>query len=53
MLDHIVAGGIPFGLSLIDNVVKECGEEANIPEELAKLSKSAGTMCLLKKNADH
>lgn len=34
MLDHIVAGGQPAGLSLMDNVVKECLEEAGIPPEL-------------------
>ena len=35
-LDHIVAGGIPAGLSAWDVVIKECGEEANIPPELAR-----------------
>jgi isopentenyldiphosphate isomerase len=35
-LDHIVAGGQPAGLSLIDNVIKECEEEAGIPEQLTK-----------------
>jgi 8-oxo-dGTP pyrophosphatase MutT (NUDIX family) len=34
VLDHLVAGGLPAGLSLIDNVVKECFEEAGIPEEI-------------------
>lgn len=36
MLDHIVAGGQPAGLSLYDNVIKECLEEAGIPEDTAK-----------------
>mmetsp|Transcript_8618 Transcript_8618/g.12995 ORF Transcript_8618/g.12995 Transcript_8618/m.12995 type:complete len:372 (+) Transcript_8618:45-1160(+) len=36
MLDHIVAGGQPAGLSLLDNVIKECEEEAGITEELTK-----------------
>jgi 8-oxo-dGTP pyrophosphatase MutT (NUDIX family) len=36
MLDHIVAGGQPLGMSLLDNVVKECHEEAGIPEEVAR-----------------
>lgn len=36
MLDHIVAGGQPVGISLMDNVVKECMEEAGIPEELTR-----------------
>jgi len=34
MLDHIVAGGQPVGLSLLENVVKECQEEAGIPEDI-------------------
>ena len=34
MLDHIVAGGQPAGLSLMENVLKECAEEAGIPEDI-------------------
>mmetsp|Transcript_16957 Transcript_16957/g.46548 ORF Transcript_16957/g.46548 Transcript_16957/m.46548 type:complete len:431 (+) Transcript_16957:311-1603(+) len=34
MLDHIVAGGQPAGLGLMENVIKECEEEAGIPPEL-------------------
>jgi hypothetical protein len=34
-LDQIVAGGQPAGMSLHDNLIKECGEEANIPPDLA------------------
>ena len=44
MLDHIVAGGQPFGLSPMENVIKECGEEASIPEELAKSAMPAGAI---------
>lgn len=36
MLDHMVAGGQPAGLSLMDNVIKECEEEAGIPEALTR-----------------
>jgi isopentenyldiphosphate isomerase len=36
MVDHIVAGGQPAGLSLMGNVIKECEEEAGIPPEIAK-----------------
>lgn len=36
MFDHIVAGGQPYGISVSDNVIKECAEEADIPYELAK-----------------
>ena len=35
MLDHIVAGGQPAGLSLMENVIKECEEEAGIPPDIA------------------
>lgn len=44
MLDHIVAGGLPFGIGLFDNVVKECGEEANIHESLARTSICTGAV---------
>ena len=36
MLDHIAAGGQPFGIAPMQNVIKECGEEAGIPSHLAK-----------------
>lgn len=35
MLDHMVAGGQPHGISPTENVIKECGEEAGVPAELA------------------
>jgi 8-oxo-dGTP pyrophosphatase MutT (NUDIX family) len=44
MYDHIVAGGQPHGLSPYENVVKECLEEANIPEPLARTARSAGAV---------
>lgn len=34
MTDQIVAGGQPAGLGLLENVLKECQEEAGIPDEL-------------------
>jgi isopentenyldiphosphate isomerase len=47
MLDNTVAGGQPYGLSLIDNLIKECKEEAAIPPELARqaVPVSAITYC--------
>ena len=36
MLDHLAAGGQPVGIGLLGNVVKECGEEAGVPPELAR-----------------
>jgi isopentenyldiphosphate isomerase len=35
MLDNMVAGGQPFGLTLAANLAKECAEEAGIPAALA------------------
>lgn len=34
-LDNMVAGGHPAGLSARENLIKECAEEAGIPEALA------------------
>ena len=42
MLDNLVAGQQPAELSLYQNVVKEAGEEAGIPEEIARRAKSVG-----------
>ena len=33
-LDQIVAGGQPVGISLKDNLIKECAEEADIPADI-------------------
>jgi len=41
-LDHLVAGGQPLGLSLMDNLVKECGEEAGMSPALARTARPAG-----------
>lgn len=43
-LDHLVAGGQPYGLSLMDNVVKEAAEEASVPEELATRARPVGAL---------
>jgi hypothetical protein len=46
-LDQIVAGGLPAGIGVMDNLIKECGEEADIPEDLARRAHpvSATTYC--------
>ncbi len=36
MLDQMVAGGQPAGIGLMENVIKESAEEANIPESLSQ-----------------
>lgn len=43
-VDNMVAGGQPAGLSLIDNVIKECGEEAGIPPALAARAQPVGAI---------
>ncbi len=42
MLDNLVAGGQPTGISLRDNLHKECLEEAGIVEDLAQRAVPAG-----------
>lgn len=44
MLDNFVAGGQPAGLDLLDNVIKECGEEAGVPPALAGLAQPVGEL---------
>jgi len=43
-LDQIVAGGQPAGMSLRDNLIKECAEEADIPAALATKAVPVGTI---------
>ena len=41
-LDHLVAGGLPYGISLQENLEKECYEEAGMGREFA--AKATGTV---------
>jgi len=43
-LDHIVAGGQPFGLGVRENLIKEAWEEAGISAELAARAVAAGAV---------
>lgn len=43
-LDHLVAGGQPYGLGLMENVVKEAAEEASIPRDLAARTRPVGAL---------
>ena len=43
-LDNIVAGGIAAESNAWATLLKECGEEAGIPEELARQAKRCGTL---------
>lgn len=46
-LDHIVAGGQPHGIGVLDNLIKECAEEAAIPEALARQAEPAGEIAYI------
>ena len=41
-LDHLVAGGLPYGIDLRENLRKECYEEAGIETEVADRACSVG-----------
>ncbi|MEN8180408.1 MAG: DUF4743 domain-containing protein [Pseudomonadota bacterium] len=47
-LDNMVAGGLPQDLRLQENLLKECGEEASIPPELARKAKPVGVLTYCK-----
>jgi isopentenyldiphosphate isomerase len=51
MLDHIVAGGQPHGISVVDNMRKECEEEASIPAALAQHAVPVGVCSYEYSNA--
>jgi len=44
LLDNMVAGGQPEGLGILENLIKECAEEAAIPADLAKHARPVGTI---------
>ena len=43
-LDHIIAGGQPYGLGILENLIKEAGEEAGLAPELARRAVPAGAV---------
>jgi 8-oxo-dGTP pyrophosphatase MutT (NUDIX family) len=43
-LDHLVAGGQPFGLGVRENMIKEAGEEAGITADLAARARAVGAV---------
>jgi len=44
MWDNMVAGGQPANLTLAENIIKECVEEANVPADLAVKTKPVGSV---------
>lgn len=43
-LDNTVAGGQPAGLSVLENLIKECDEEAAIPKALAEQARPVSAL---------
>ncbi len=43
-LDHVVGGGQPHGRAVLENLIKECAEEADMPRALAQRAVAAGAV---------
>jgi isopentenyldiphosphate isomerase len=50
MWDNTVAGGQPIGLGLRANLLKECGEEAGMPADLAALAIQTSTLTYVRED---
>jgi isopentenyldiphosphate isomerase len=50
--DNMVAGGLPQGISLEENLIKECEEEAGMSAELAKQAVYVGSLAYNRVNAN-
>ena len=48
LLDNTVAGGQPFDLSLRENLIKECGEEASITPAMAEQAVPVGCITYVR-----
>jgi 8-oxo-dGTP pyrophosphatase MutT (NUDIX family) len=46
-LDNMVAGGQPHGLGLLENLIKECAEEAGMPDHMARQAQEVGSISYL------
>jgi len=44
LLDNVAAGGLPYGISLAENLAKECWEEAGITLELSRRAVPVGAV---------
>lgn len=51
-LDQMVGGGQPVGLTIRDNLIKECAEEAGMPLVLAETAIPVGTISYLTERPD-
>ena len=50
--DNMVAGGLPQGISLEENLIKECQEEAGMSAELASQARFVGSIAYNRVNAN-
>jgi len=51
-LDHLVAGGQPAGLSVEENLLKECAEEASLTPDIVRRARPAGIVSYLMENEE-
>ncbi len=51
-LDQIVGGGLPVGITLRDNLIKECAEEASIPAALAAQARPAAAVAYFRQDGE-
>lgn len=51
-LDHLVAGGLSHGYSVTETLIKEAGEEADIPESLARRAVPVGALTYICEASD-
>lgn len=51
-LDHLVAGGQPMGISLMDNVIKEGAEEASLSAALARTARPVGFVSYITERSE-
>ena len=51
-LDHLVAGGVPAGLTAAETLVKEADEEASVPEALARQARPVSVLTYAMERAE-
>lgn len=51
-LDQMIAGGQPVGIGLMENVIKEAGEEAAVPPDLAATATPVGAISYCHESAE-
>lgn len=52
LLDNLVGGGIAAGDTIVSTLVREAGEEAGVPESLARKAVAAGAVHILRTQPD-